>query len=78
MHEVQLFSLVIGAGAVFVIFGVIQFFCQSLEVRPAKRQRIRPKLSSRKLVGSINVPGVLVIGLGARSVGAGHLCELHE
>jgi hypothetical protein len=56
MHEVQLFSLVIGAGAVFVIFGVIQFFCQSLEVRPAKRQRIRPKLSSRKLVGSINVP----------------------
>lgn len=58
MHEVPsrnstvartcLSSLVIGAGAVFVIAGVIQLFCQSLEVRSAKRRRVRAELSLRK------------------------------
>ena len=47
MHEMYLSNLVIGAGGVFIIAGMIQLFCQALEVRPAKRRRRKTSRSSR-------------------------------
>ncbi len=69
MHE-HLSNLIIGAGSVFVIAGVIQVFCQAIEVRPAKRGRptgIRLKRWSFQSVS----PGVLMIAVGALLLGGG-------
>ncbi len=45
MHEVYVANLVIGAGGVFIVGGMMQLFCQALEVRPAKRRRMSAELS---------------------------------
>ena len=72
MHEVHLSTLVIGAGGVLVIAGMIQLFCQALEVRPAKRRRIRAELSLQNWSFRSISPGVIMIGLGALLLGGGH------
>jgi hypothetical protein len=72
MHEVYLSNLVIGAGGVFIVGGMIQLFCQALEVRPAKRQRMRAELSFKNWSFRSISPGAMMIGLGALLVGGGH------
>jgi len=72
MHEVYLSNLVIGAGGVFIIGGIIQLFCQALEVRPAKRRRMRAELSFKNRSFRSMSPGAIMIGLGAFLVGSGH------
>jgi hypothetical protein len=69
MHE-HLSNLVIGAGSVFVIAGVIQVFCQSLEVRPVKRGRPAGISLKRWSFQSIS-PGLIMIAVGALLLGGG-------
>jgi hypothetical protein len=69
MHE-HLSNLIIGAGSVFVMAGVIQVSCQAFEARPAKRGRpagIRLKKWSFQSMS----PGVLMIAVGALLLGGG-------
>ena len=69
MHE-HLSNLVIGAGSVFVIAGVIQVFCQALEVRPARRGRPTGVRLKRWSFQSMS-PGVIMIAVGALLSGGG-------
>jgi len=69
MHE-HLSNLVIGAGSVFVIAGVIQVFCQALEVRPARRGRPTGVRLKRWSFQSMS-PGVIMIAVGALLLGGG-------
>ena len=75
MHEVHLSNLVFGAGGVSVIAGMIQLFCQALEVRPAKRGRIRAELSLKNWSFRSISPGFMMIGLGALLLGGGTLFD---
>jgi hypothetical protein len=72
MHEMYLSNLVVGAGGVFIIAGMIQLFCQALDVRPAKRRRMRAELSFKNCSFRSISPGATMIGLGALLVGGGH------
>lgn len=69
MHE-HLSNLIVGAGCVFVIAGVIQVFCQALEVRPTKRRRPAGISLKRWPFQSIS-PGVIMIAVGALLLGGG-------
>ena len=69
MHE-HPSNLTIGAGSVFVIAGVIQVFCQAIEVRPAKRGRPTAIRLKRWSFQSVS-PGVLMIAVGALLLGGG-------
>lgn len=66
----HLSNLVIGAGSVFVIAGVIQVFCQAFEVRPAKRGRPTGIRLKRWSFQSMS-PGVIMIAVGALLLGGG-------
>src|SRR6266481_4726045 len=75
MHEVHLSNLVFGAGGVSVKAGMIQLFCQALEVRPAKRGRIRAELSLKNWSFRSISPGFMMIGLGTLLLGGGTLFD---
>jgi hypothetical protein len=65
MEEVhQLSNLVIGAGCLSILAGILLLFCQALEVRSAKRGRIRAGLNLRKWSFRSTAPGVLMIAIG--------------
>jgi hypothetical protein len=72
MDEMHLSNLVIGAGGLLVVAGMLQIFCQALEVRPAKRGQTRVELSVRNWSFRSTSPGVIVIGLGALLLAGGH------
>lgn len=72
MDEVHLSNVVIAAGCLFVVAGVVHLFCQALEVRPAKRGRISARLNVRNWSCRSVSPGIVMIGLGAALLGGGH------
>ena len=66
MEEViHLSNLVVGAGCFAILGGILQLFCQTLDVRPAKRGRIRAGLNLRKWSFRSIAPGVIMIAVGA-------------
>lgn len=70
MDEVLHFSNVaIGAGCLSIIAGILQLFCQTLEVRAAKRGRIRARLNHKKWSFRSAAPGVIMIAIGALLLG---------
>ncbi|HKD24664.1 MAG TPA: hypothetical protein VKC66_01930 [Xanthobacteraceae bacterium] len=70
MHEVLDFSnLVIGSGCLSIMAGILQLFCHTLEVRPAKRGRIRATLNLRKWSFRATALGVIMIAIGALLLG---------
>jgi hypothetical protein len=69
MHE-HLSNLVIGAGSVFIIAGVIQVSCQAFEVRPAKRGR-STEIRLERWSFQSTAPGVIMIAVGALLLGGG-------
>jgi hypothetical protein len=72
MDEVHLSNLVIAAGCLLVVAGVLQLFCQALEVRPAKQGRISARIDVRNWSCRSISPGAIMIGLGAVLLGGGH------
>jgi len=75
MNEVHLSNTVIGTGGVLVLAGAIQLFCQALEVRPAKRGRIRARLSLKNWSPWSISLDVIIIAIGALLLGAGHFVD---
>jgi hypothetical protein len=70
MDEVLHFSNVaVGAGFLSITAGILQLFCQTLEVRPAKRGRIRARLNPKKWSFRSAAPGVIMIAIGALLLG---------
>jgi hypothetical protein len=72
MDEVHLSNLVIAAGCLLVVAGVLHLFCQALEVRQAKQGRISARLNVRNWSRRSIYPGVTMIALGALLLGGGH------
>lgn len=72
MEEVHLSNLVIAAGCLLVVAGVLYLFCQALEVRQAKQGQISARLNVRKWSYRSIFPGMIMIGLGAVLLGGGH------
>jgi uncharacterized membrane protein len=76
MDEVHLSNLVIAAGCLLVVAGVLHLFCQALEVRQAKQGRISATLNVRKWSCRSISLGIIMIGLGAALLGGGHFLSL--
>jgi hypothetical protein len=72
VDELHLSNLVIGAGCLLIVGGMLQIFCQALEVRSAKRGKIRAELNVRNCSFQSISPGVMMIGLGTLLLGGGH------
>jgi hypothetical protein len=72
MDEVHLSNLVIAAGCLLVVAGVLHLFCQALEVRQEKQGRISARLNVRKWSCRSISPAIIMIGLGAALLGGGH------
>jgi uncharacterized membrane protein len=71
MEEVlHLSNLVVGAGCFAILAGILQLFCQTLDVRPAKRGQIRAGLNLRKWSFPSIAPGVIMIAVGALLLGS--------
>jgi hypothetical protein len=69
MREVDLSNVLIGAGCFSVLAGMLQLFCQALEVRPAKRGRIHTGLNFGKWSIRSTAPGVIMIAIGVVLLG---------
>jgi uncharacterized membrane protein len=76
MDELHLSNLVIAAGCLLVVAGVLHLFCQALEVRQAKQGRISATLNVRKWSCRSIFLGIIMIGLGAALLGGGHFLSL--
>jgi hypothetical protein len=75
MHEVHLSNLIIGSGLLSVLAGMLQLFCQALDVRRTKRGQIRAELNLRKWsTRSISLPMVMIV-IGAPLLGGSHFVE---
>jgi uncharacterized membrane protein len=72
MDEVHLSNLVIAAGCLLIVAGVLHLFCQALEVRQARQGRISARLNVRNWSCRSTSPGVIMIGFGAVLLGGGH------
>jgi hypothetical protein len=71
MHEIIDVSNVLnGAGWLSMLAGMIQLFCQALEVRPAKRGRIDTRLNFGKWSLRSTAPGVIMIAIGVLLLGS--------
>jgi hypothetical protein len=70
MHEVDLSNVCIGAGCISVLAGMLQLFCQALEVRPAKRGRIDTGLNFGKWSILSTAPGFILIAIGVFLLGS--------
>jgi hypothetical protein len=70
MHEVDLSNVLIGAGCFSVLTGMLQLFCQALEVRPAKRGRISTGLNFGKWSLRSTAPGFIMIAIGVLLLGS--------
>jgi len=70
MHEVHLSNVLAGASCLSVVAGMLQLFCQALEVRPAKRGRIRAGLNFEKWSIRSTAPGVIMIAIGVLLLGS--------
>jgi hypothetical protein len=70
MHEVDLSNVFIGAGCLSVLAGMLQLFCQALEVRPAKRGRIHTGLNFGKWSIRSSAPGFILIAIGVFLLGS--------
>jgi hypothetical protein len=65
MHEIpHLSNFLTGAGCLSVLAGMLQLFCQALEVRPAKRGRIHTGLNFGKWSRRSTAPGFILIVIG--------------
>jgi hypothetical protein len=70
MHEVDLSNVLIGAGCFSVLTGMLQLFCQALEVRPAKRGRVSTGLNFGKWSLRSTAPGFIMIAIGVLLLGS--------
>ena len=70
MHEVHLSNVLVGASCLSVVAGMLQLFCQALEVRPAKRGRIHAGLNFGKWSIRSTAPGVIMIAIGVLLLGS--------
>jgi hypothetical protein len=70
MHEVDLSNVLIGAGCFSVLTGMLQLFCQALEVRPEKRGRISTGLNFAKWSLRSTAPGFIMIAIGVLLLGS--------
>lgn len=70
MQEVpDLSNVVVGAGCLSILAGILLLFFQALEVRSAKRGRIRAGLNLGKWSFRSTAPGVMMIAIGALLLG---------
>jgi hypothetical protein len=75
MHEVHLSNLIIGSGLLSLLAGMLQLFCQALDVRRTKRGRVCAELNLRKWsIRSISLAAIM-IAMGALLVGGGHFVD---
>jgi hypothetical protein len=70
MHEVDLSNVFISAGCLSVLAGMLQLFCQALEVRPTKRGRIDTGLNFGKWSIRSTAPGFILIAIGVFLLGS--------
>jgi hypothetical protein len=70
MHEVVLSNFLVGGGCFSMLAGMLQLFCQALEVRPAKRGRISTGLNFRKWSLRSTAPGFIMIAIGVLLLGS--------
>jgi hypothetical protein len=70
MHEVDPSNVLIGAGCFSVLAGMVQLFCQALEVRSAKRGRISTGLNFAKWSLRSTAPGFIMITIGVLLLGS--------
>ncbi len=65
----HLSNIVVGAGCLSILAGILLLFFQALEVRSAKRGRIRTGLNLRKWSFRSIAPGAVMIAIGALLLG---------
>jgi hypothetical protein len=70
MDELHLSNVIIGAGCLSVLAGMVQLFCRALEVRPAKRGRIHTGLNFGKWSLRSTAPGFILIAIGVFLLGS--------
>ena len=74
MQEINPSHVVMGLGAILVVFGIIQVFLQTISFNREKRRRLRSSFRLRNWRSVI--PGMTMIGIGMLLLGFGRFVEI--